>query len=162
LPLAGDRKPFPVLQTSFTEGHPQISGDGKWVAYQSNETGRGEVYVQSFPPGKGKWQVSNNGGTFSKWRRDGKELFYLETASYGKMVAVTVNSTGSTLEFSSPRPLFDSGYLNSAPGHTGGNYNTYAVSADGQRFLIPRPDSSNFTNTPISVILNWSALINPK
>jgi Tol biopolymer transport system component len=62
LPLTGDRKPFPILQTAFNEAHPQISPDGKWFAYSSTESGRSDVYVQSFPPGRGKWQISSNGG----------------------------------------------------------------------------------------------------
>jgi Tol biopolymer transport system component len=74
LPLSGDRKPFPVLQTAFTEAHPQISPDGKWFAYYSNETGRYEIYVQSFPPGRGKWQISGTGGVFPRWRSDGRSF----------------------------------------------------------------------------------------
>jgi hypothetical protein len=159
LPLTGDRKPFPILQTPFREAHPQISPNGKWIAYSSDETGRPEIYVQSFPPGGGKWQSSSNGGMYARWRRDGKELFYMDSLSAGKMVAVGINATGSTLEFSVPRPLFDSGYVSLDFGHTG-NWNTYAVSADGQRFLIPRPEATlteEFTNTPITVVLNWTA-----
>ena len=159
LPLTGDRKPFPILQTPFTEAHPQISPDGKWIAYRSDETGRGEIYIQSFPPGAGKWQISSNGGTFARWRRDGKELFYMEAASFGKIVSVGINATGATLESSVPRPLFESGYVNSGFGHTG-PWTTYAVSADGQRFLIPRPESNltgELANTPITVVLNWAA-----
>src|SRR5262249_17912280 len=76
LPFFGDRKPFPVLQTPFAEVFPQISPDGKWISYTSNETGRPEIYVQSFPPGAGKWPISSSGGNFSRWRRDGKELLY--------------------------------------------------------------------------------------
>ena len=163
LPLTGDRKPFPLLQTQFAETHPQISPDGKWFAYNSNETGRTEIYVQSFPPGHGKWQISSNGGQFSRWRPDGKELFYMTSISYGKIAAVSVQATGSTFEFSTPRLLFDSGYLNIVPGP--GMYNTFDVSADGQRFLIPRPEAANdaaLANTPINVILNWPALLNRK
>ena len=164
LPLTGDRKPFPLLQTQFGETHPQISPDGKWFAYNSNETGRVEIYVQSFPPGRGKWQISINGGVFSRWRPDGKELFYMTNVSYGKIAAVSVQATGSTFEFSAPRLLFDSGYLNVVQGP--GGYNTFDVSADGQRFLIPRPDATNvaaaLANTPINVVLNWPALINKK
>ena len=159
LPLTGDRKPFPILQTPFNEGHPQISPDGKWIAYASNETGRAEIYIQSFPPGAGKWQISSNGGSFARWRRDGKELFYMDAPFSGKMFSVEVNATGSTVVASVPRPLFDSGYLNLGFGHTG-NWNTYAVSADGQRFLIPRPEANltgALTNTPITVVLNWTA-----
>jgi hypothetical protein len=165
LPLTGDRKPYPVLQTSFGESHPQISPDGKWLAYSSNETGSTQIYVQSFPPGHGKWQISNNGGTFARWRADGKELFYMERPSYGRILAVAVHATASTFEFSEPRPLFDSGYLNNAPpGHTG-NWNTFDVSADGQRFLIPRPDSANadaLGNSPMTVTLNWTAVLKKK
>jgi serine/threonine protein kinase len=160
----GDRKPFRVLQTAFTEMHPQISPNGKWLAYTSNESGTNQVYVQSFPPGHGKWQVSLNGGQFARWRADGNELFYMERVSYGKIVAVPVHATASTFEFSEPRPLFDSAYLNYAAGHNG-PYNTFDVSADGQRFLIPRPDVANaeaLASGPITVVLNWPDVLNKK
>jgi Tol biopolymer transport system component len=162
LPLTGDRKPFPVLYTSFNESYPQISPDGKWIAYTSDESGMSQVYVQSFPPGHGKWQVSLNGGQFARWRSDGKELFYMERASYGKIVAVPVHATTSTFESFEPRPLFDSAYLNYGPGHTGA-FNTFDVSADGQRFLIPRPDPANaVASSPITVVLNWPDVLNKK
>ena len=77
LPLEGDRKPQPYLQTQFRENQGQFSPDGHWVAYTSDESGRLEVYVQPFPAAGGKWQISTNGGENPKWRRDGKELFYL-------------------------------------------------------------------------------------
>ena len=81
----------------------------------------------------------------------------METTSLGKIVSVGINATGSKFEYSAPRPLFDSGYLNSGFGHTG-SWNTFAVSADGQRFLIPRPESGPaLANTPITVVLNWTA-----
>jgi eukaryotic-like serine/threonine-protein kinase len=159
LPLTGDRKPFPILNTVFAEAHPQISPDGKWVAYGSDETGRREIYVQSFPPGAGKWQISSSGGNYARWRRNGKELFFMEATTGGKMFFAGIDSTGGTLKFSAPRPLFDSGYVNQSFGHTG-NWNVYAVSTDGQRFLIPRPESNltgASTNTPITVVLNWTA-----
>ena len=161
LPLSGDRKPVPLLETRFSEAHPQISPDGRWFAYSSDETGRAEIYVQTFPPGGGKWQVSSSGGTFARWRPDGKELFYMERASFGRIVGVDVRATGTTFEFSAPRPLFDSGYLNFAPGHTG-NYNTFDVSADGTRFLIPRPLASDIVETPLTVVLNWTAALRQK
>ena len=157
LPLSGDRKPSQLLHTPFTESHGQISPDGKWLAYYSNETGRNEVYVQPFPSGAGKWQISTNGGFFPRWRRDGRELFYMTLASGGKMMAVDVGSSGSTFEAGSPKELFDSPYINLT--HAAGAYHTYAVSADGQRFLIPHPPSGDNASVtmPIAVVENWAA-----
>ena len=162
--ITGDRIPFPLLQTTFSEQHPQISPNGKWFAYTSNETGRAEIYVQSYPPGRGKWQISTNGGVWARWRPDGKELFYMERGGLGTLMAVTI-AAGSTFEFSAPRPLFDSAYLNNAPGHTG-NWNTFDVSSDGQRFLLARPEAANIAgtlaNTPITVVANWTAALKKK
>jgi eukaryotic-like serine/threonine-protein kinase len=155
VPLSGDKKPRPLLQSAFNEGHPQISPNGRWVAYMSNETGEPEVYVRSFPDGTGKRQVSSGGGTFARWRKDGKELFFLSTTSSGKLMSVKVNPSGSTFEYGDPVALFDSGYINFAHGL---NYHTYAVSPDGQRFLIPRPEGATNTaqSTPITVVMNWA------
>jgi len=165
LPLSGDRKSSPLLHTPFAETHGQISPDGRWLAYQSNESGRNEVYVQPFPSGAGKWQASTSGGLFPRWRHDGRELFYMSQQSGGKMMAVDVKSSGATFEAGTPRELFDSPYVNlnhtgSAPG--AGGYHTFAVSADGQRFLIPQPprnDAASVT-APIIVVENWAAGIN--
>ncbi len=77
LPLSGEQKPFPFLETDFDERQGRFSPDGKWIAYTSNASGEWQVYVQSFPASGGKWQVSTNGGAQPQWRRDGKELFYL-------------------------------------------------------------------------------------
>ena len=77
VPVTGDKKPFPLLQSPFTELFPQVSPDGKWLAYQSNETGRTEIYIKPFPEGPGKWQVSTDGGKFPRWRGDGKELYFV-------------------------------------------------------------------------------------
>ena len=76
LPLEGERMPIAVLRTPFDEYAPQFSPDAKWVTYESNESGRNEVYVRAFPVSRGQWQVSNQGGSRPKWRADGKELFY--------------------------------------------------------------------------------------
>ena len=136
LPLTGERKPFP-----FSEGqssHAQISPDGKWVAYLSFETGKGEIYVKPFPTGSGKVRVSKDGGVFARWKSDGSELYFLAQPSFAKMMAVDIRVNGSAIQAGEPHALFDSAYLN--VNHPGGNYHTFAVSADGQRFLIPRPD----------------------
>ena len=75
VPLTGEKKPIPILQTPFAEVFAQVSPDGKWLAYQSNETGRAEIYIKPFPEGPGKWQVSTDGGIWPRWRRDGKGLY---------------------------------------------------------------------------------------
>jgi eukaryotic-like serine/threonine-protein kinase len=158
LPLAGDWKPVPFFPSPFRQSHSQISPDGNWLAYASNETGRFEIYVRPFPNGEGKWQISTGGGIFPRWRRDGRELFYMGAPSLGKMISVKVNPAGPTFAFGDPTELFDSGYVEL--GHVGLNYHTYAVSPDGQRFLIPRPVSTGggeAASAPITVVLNWTA-----
>ncbi|MCA1660594.1 MAG: hypothetical protein LC642_08695, partial [Verrucomicrobiaceae bacterium] len=95
LPMSGDRQPFPFLQTEFNEQAAQFSPDGKWIAYSSDESGAPEVYVQTFPASGGRWRVSTDGGRQPRWRRDGRELFYI-TAD-GKLMAVDVK-LGATFE----------------------------------------------------------------
>ena len=106
LPLDGDRKPFPVVQTNFEERDGQFSPDGKWIAYQSNESGSVEIYVAPFPGPGGKTIVSTGGGAQVRWRRDGRELFYI--APDGRLMAVPIGlaSNGQALEAGVPVPLF--------------------------------------------------------
>jgi eukaryotic-like serine/threonine-protein kinase len=150
LPLvAGDRKPFPVVRTRFEERDGQFSPDGKWIAYQSNESGRFEIYVQPFPGPGARSLISNNGGAQVRWRRDGKELFYV--ALNGRLVAVPFSAAanGQAAETGSPIPLFSA--------HVGAvqdvSLQEYIVSPDGQRFLIDT--ALEETPSPITVILNW-------
>lgn len=146
LPLFGERKPFPLLPTKFAQRSSQFSPDGRYVAYSSNESGREEVYVQTFPEARGRWQVSTAGGAAPKWRHDGKELFYLAGE---KLMAVEVKTARSQLEAGIPKTLFD---LNI--GTT--NRNSYVVTPDGQRFLaIVRVEKG--TTTPITLVVNWAA-----
>jgi Tol biopolymer transport system component/tRNA A-37 threonylcarbamoyl transferase component Bud32 len=137
--LAGDRKPVPIVHTQADERNPQVSPDGKWLAYSSNESGRSEIYIRPFPEGPAKIQVSVNGGLFPRWRRDGKELYFMSLVSLGAMMAADIRVSSGSIERDVPHALFQSVYLNS--GHAGGQYNAYAVSADGQRFLIPQFES---------------------
>src|SRR5205814_1046544 len=102
--LEGDRKPFPFLQTPFAETLAVFSPDGRWIAYRSDESGNDEVYVQTFPASGGKWPVSTKGGGDPRFRRDGKELFYI--SSDRKMMAVEVK-TGGAFEPGIPKALFD-------------------------------------------------------
>jgi len=148
LPFSGDRKPFPLLQTPFTESHGIFSPDRRWIAYVSDESGRPEVYVQTFPVSTAKWRVSTAGGTQPRWRRDGKELFYLAPDS--RLTAVDVTA-GSSFEAGVPRALFEIG---STPGV--GLRHRYDVTSDGQRFLVVRGTETQETS-PITVVLNWTA-----
>ncbi|MGA8609215.1 MAG: protein kinase, partial [Candidatus Sulfotelmatobacter sp.] len=150
---------FPALKSSefmkaasvLTNG--QFSPDGKWVAYASNETGRWEVYVTSFPESRGKWQVSTGGGEQPRWRGDGKELFYL--SSEGKMMAAPV--TIATSFDSGPAVALFQPTLRQPVSSR--DLFVYDVSRDGQRFLILTQVKQAET-APMSVILNWSAKLN--
>jgi hypothetical protein len=139
LPLFGERTPFDVARTSFSESHGRFSPDGRWVAYQSNETGRAEIHVRPFPGPGPSSQVSVGGGTVPRWPRDGGELFYL--APDNRLMAVAVTKVGSTLETGPPHALF-----------TLTTTSRYEPSPDGQRFLVTAVVSEA---SPITVILNW-------
>jgi Tol biopolymer transport system component len=150
----GDSKPFPVVQTAFDEAAGQFSPDGRWLAYQSNESGPVEVYVQPFPGPGGKSQVSMAGGNQPRWRPDGKELFYV--APDGLLMAVSIEvGADKTLETGAPVPLFAT-RLASGSGITGVvTKPQYAVAPDG-RFLM-NVAVEEATGSPITVVLNWDA-----
>jgi serine/threonine protein kinase len=151
LPLSGDRKPFPVVQTNFNEAQGKFSPDGHWFAYISDESGASQVYVQNFPPAGGKWMVSINGGSMPRWRGDGKELFYL--ASNNKLMAVPVKTNGNDFEAGNPQPLFDARVSPPLTGATG-----YAVTRDGQHFLV-NVRTTESSASPAVVVQNWTALL---
>jgi dipeptidyl aminopeptidase/acylaminoacyl peptidase len=144
IPVAGGKQPLVVAGTSFEEEGGRFSPDGRWVSYQSNETGRMEVYIQSFPDSAEKWQVSTNGGTRSEWNANGKELFYLASDNRLMAVPVTLKGNPPRVEARAPVSLF-------AP-RSGAQY---AVSADGQRFLIDAP-LADATLAPIGIVLDWA------
>jgi len=150
VPMTGDGKPYFFLQTAFNETRAQFSPDQHWIAYQSNESGRFEVYVARFPGAGSRVQVSANGGTSPRWRRDGKELFYVSADS--KMTAVEVIGGGSGFSVSTASPLFSVTIRDQFIGIP------YDVSPDGQRFLI-NTFVDQTTPPSISLILNWPALI---
>jgi len=155
LPLAANSKPVALVASRGTDLHGQPSPNGKWMTYDSAESGTIEVYVQAFPQGSGKWQVSSGGGRYPRWRHDSGELFYLSGQSFETLMAVDVNSIGSTFERGTVRTLFDTGYVFHPHGTS---YNAFAVTRDGQRFLIPRPPSTvteSATALPVTVVMNW-------
>jgi WD40 repeat protein len=148
LPTFGDKKPIAFLKTQFSEFEARLSPDGRWLAYSSSESGRREIYVQAFPDAGGKWQISTQGGRDPMWRRDGKELFYISPD--GRMLSVDI-AAGATFQAGVPKALFDG--VRSNDNQLG---RSYAVTADGQQFLVIRPDRARAIPAT-TVVVNWSA-----
>jgi Tol biopolymer transport system component len=143
LPAEGDHKPVTYLpKTSFRRGNARFSPDGLWMAYQSDESGRNEVYVQAVPVSSEKVTISSGGGAIPRWRRDGKELYFLTPDQ--KLMAVTVK-TGTKFEAGVPHQILEK--LGST---------NYAPTADGQKFIAPQPRAGGAA-PPITVVLNWQA-----
>ena len=145
LPLFGDRKPMTIVDTAFTEDEPRFSNDGRWVAYNSDESGVYQIYLVSFPATDQKRQISTDGGVQPRWRHDGKELFFLGLD--GRIMAVDLQ-IDSTIGAVVPRPLFNT-RLNADAAR-----DQFAVSADGQRFLVQESIVKG-APTPITVLVNW-------
>ena len=142
---AGDRKPIPIVQTRADERNPQVSPDGRWIAYSSNETGRSEIYIRPFPEGPGRNQVSVSGGVFPRWRRDGRELYFMSLVSLGALMASDIQVTGTTIQRQVPRNLFQSVFVSSA--HGGGSTMPMRQWPTASGFSFPsskasRPDSA--------------------
>lgn len=154
LPLAGDRKPYPFAQSQFPQRSGHFSPDGQWVAYTSRESGRDEVYVAPFPGPGGKWQVSSAGGRMPRWRRDGRELYFV--GEDDTLMAAEVEASPHKFEVKNVRPLFR---VNLAPEarDRGGSFD---VAADGTRFIINA--SSDEAQPPITLVLNWTAELKKK
>jgi Tol biopolymer transport system component len=153
LPLVRNPKPFPVVQTKFNAEDGQFSPDGEWIAYTSDESGRPEVYIQPFPGPGARSQMSTNGGGMARWRRDGKEIFYI--ALDGRLIAVPIRSPSNgqaALDAGAPIPLFTTRIGGPVQANS---RQQYMVSADGQRFLMNTVAEENAA--PITVILNWKA-----
>jgi dipeptidyl aminopeptidase/acylaminoacyl peptidase len=151
LPMEGDHKPVPYLQTPFNEGDAQFSPDGHWMAYASNESGQPQVYVQGIPASGAKWQISPAGGVQPRWRRDSKELFYISADQ--KLMAVPIKS-GPGFEAGTPQPLFE---LDPIFASLMGRY-SYQPAADGQRFLVLQI-VGGAAPPPINVVVNWQSAL---
>jgi len=152
VPMDGNRQATPLVQTPFNEGLGEISADGRWLAYQSDESGQYQIYVRPFPDvNSGRWQVSPGGGTKPVWARSGRELFYLD--ANGALTAVSIQTT-PTLSAGNPTKLFDTRYPSAF------NARSYDVSPDGQRFLMIKDtqapeQATNSAPASIIVVLNW-------
>jgi serine/threonine protein kinase len=151
LPLVGDGKPYPFLQTEFNEGNPRFSPEGRWLAYSSDESGQTEVYVRPFPGPGPKWQVSTGGGRLPRWRKDGKEILYLDPEN--KLMAATVSVSGARFEVSNVQQLFQTSLASFG--------NNYDVTADGQRFIIISTPEGHETAS-LNVVVNWDAEMKKK
>jgi Tol biopolymer transport system component len=153
LPLDGDRKPTPFLGTEFNEDQGQFSPDARWVAYRSDESGRGEVYARMFSPtsSAGKVLISRGGGSAPRWRNDGKELFYI--ASGGTLMGMSVTA-GTEFRAGLTTPLFK------MPIVTTDTY-VWDVASDGTRFLVAVPLRQN-AQSPFTVVANWSEELKAK
>ena len=145
-----DRKAAPILDTIYSEAAAALSPDGKWLAFQSDQSDRNEVYVQPFEGAtagtKKRWLVSSGGGTLPRWRGDGAELFYM--TSGGRMMAVAVHPAGGEFQFDPAHMLFQTRPIP-------GSLNQYDVSPDGQRFLLNLPLEWS-SAAPITVVTNWT------
>jgi Tol biopolymer transport system component/DNA-binding winged helix-turn-helix (wHTH) protein len=154
LNLEGDRKPRPFLQTASNEGGATFSPDGRWLAYQSDETGRDEIYVGSFPVAGRKWQISTEGGTEPLWAKNGQELFF---RNGDKMMAAAVE-TKPTFAAGKPKLLFKGDYA-------AGPFSfmpKYGVTPDSQRFLMLKAAEPERYASQINVVLNWSEELKEK
>jgi len=144
VPLSGNRRPFPFVQTSFDESHGRLSPNGRWLAYSSNETERDEIYVQTFPTHAAKWQVSTKGGVRPVWSRNGAELFFISPDR--KLMAVEVKTVGDQFAASVPKPLF--------PVRLGSDA-WFDVNQEGH-FLIPSQVDA-LAEAPMTLVVNWAA-----
>jgi Tol biopolymer transport system component len=140
----------PFIESNFNESRATFSPDGKFVVYMSDEAGREDIYVRSFPDGGSKWQISSNGGADPRWSRDGKQIFYLHA---GALFAVTVENKGS-FSHGPPMELFKTP---ATPG-----FNPFDVTPDGSRFLFLEPAiDPNAKPLAIHIVENWLALLKP-
>jgi len=142
----GDKKPVPFAQSKFNENNGAFSPDAKWIAYHSDETGKYQIYVQPYPPSGSKWQISKDGGTQPRWRKDGKELFYLDPEARITSVEIKL---GKSVEAGIPKALFPT-RLNRRMG--------YSITGDGQHFLVPDVTGpiDSASASPV-VVMNWTA-----
>ena len=148
IPVQGEHKPFAALKCNGSCDQAAFSPDGKWIAYRSHDGGRVEVFLQPFPPTGAQWQISANGGGEPSWRRDGKEVYFVEN---NRFFAADIKVTPAGVEHGAPKPLF------TAPLTLELRRSRYVPSADGQRFLAIV--NSERQSQQINIVLNWAAAL---
>ena len=153
-PQGGDQTLIPFANTSFQEREGKFSPDGRWVAYQSDESGRYEVYLQAFPGPGGKFQVSKDGGAQPRFRADGQELFYIGLDAKLMAVPIALTEGGETPDLGTPVALFQTRIAGGPILAPGPLRHQYAVARDGQRFLINVVTEEAVTS-PITLVLHW-------
>jgi serine/threonine-protein kinase len=136
-----------IVETPSTEQNGEVSPDGRFLAYESNESGQFEVWVQTYPRLNGKWRVSTDGGTRPAWSRNGRELVYLDATNH--LTIVPLDTIGSTLRYGTPKPLPTIAYTS-----TNIAWRTYDISADGQRFLVIK-ESRLTPETHVVTVVNF-------
>ena len=146
---ASDGKTKAWLATPFAEQNGRLSPDGAWIAYQSNESGRNEIYVRAFPESDQKWMISSGGGIMPTWRGDGREIFYISPDR--KMTAVPVTPGAASFEVGAPVMLFEARVRAHATLQ-------YDVSRDGQRFLLNQ-ETQGASAEPVTMIQNWDVKV---
>jgi len=165
VPVAEGEEPRAVLQDTFEDDSRRVrtvhvytarfSPDGDWIAYTSNETGLFEVYVMRARDGRNKQRISDNGGLFPVWRADGRELFYWGSSDFvGPLMRVALEPDSAGFRTSAPVQLFEPSVVFLLDSR-----NNYAVTPDGQRFLLRRPSTDP---SPITVIVDWTAMLDPR
>jgi Tol biopolymer transport system component len=155
LNMSGEPRPFTVVQAAMDQRGGEFSPDGRWLAYESNESGRFEVYVQPFPGTGDKSQASSVGGTQVRWKRDGRELYYVALDGRLMTVSVTASRDGKTLNLGVPVPLFRTRLAvgaNVIPGRP-----EYVVAPDGRFLVNTIVDDS--PASPITVVINWQQIL---
>ena len=148
VPVAGDAKPVAIVQPPSPQSNIyeyRVSPDSHWIAYESDESGQPEVYLTSFPEGKGKWKVSSGGGAYPTWSGNGKELFYVNLVE--DFFVCPVSSKGSEIEFGTPQRLFHAA--------TPGVGIVFDVSSDGKRLLVNHSEEE--AQAPLQLVTNWPA-----
>jgi len=149
LPVEKGAEPSVFRQTGFSEGVGMVSPDGRWLSYNSNESGDFEVYVTTFPTPGRRWQISTDSGGYAFWRADGKEIIFTEMD--GRLMVAEVSSSGDTFTVGKVEPLFNI----QAPSAGGPSYHP---SADGQRYLVV-PSTIQRADTLLNLMVNWPEVL---